>query len=332
MDKEYIHILMNLFFHGEFSTETQKKFQAWLLDEKYQKEKEEAMYVLWQKEINCAQSSAYSDLIKIDKSIDASVQKRHKPIGLYIRQIAAIILLPLLGVLGSYFYQIYKNQKIEDIDLQECFVPNGERKQINLPDGTTIWLNSGSLLVYDPTFKGNKRTLFLNGEARFQVAKNPQKPFIVKTAHMAVTALGTEFNLNAYSNQKEVIATLNEGKIKVKPYSSQDTSFILSPDEQIIYNHQTEILVRNSINAQRTLQWTDGYLIFQSASFDQIATALERKFNVSINYEAEHFTGRTFTMKFTPDENIEQVLNIIKETIKGFHYKIKNDKIYINQK
>ena len=77
---------------------------------------------------------------------------------------------------------------------------------------------------------------------------------------------------------------------------------ILSPDEQIIYNHRLETLALNTVDAGRVMQWTDGYLIFQTASFDQIVKTIERKFDVTINYETERFAGRSFTMKFNPDE------------------------------
>ena len=219
---------------------------------------------------------------------------------------------------------------MEEAQLKECFVANGEQKQVKLPDGTKVWLNSGSLLVYDKHFRGKRRLLFLNGEARFRVAKDPAKPFLVKTAHMTVKALGTVFNLNAYSDQDVTIATLEEGKIQVYPCLKQDTSLILSPDEQIIYNHRLETLALNTVDAGRVMQWTDGYLIFQTASFDQIVKTIERKFDVTINYETERFAGRSFTMKFNPDEGLEQVLEVMKEMIKGLNYKIKEDKVYIN--
>ena len=204
------------------------------------------------------------------------------------------------------------------------------KSRIVLPDSSVVWLNSGSLLVYDKHFRGKRRLLFLNGEARFQVAKDPAKPFLVKTAHMTVKALGTVFNLNAYSDQDVTIATLEEGKIQVYPCLKQDTSLILSPDEQIIYNHRLETLALNTVDAGRVMQWTDGYLIFQTASFDQIVKTIERKFDVTINYETERFAGRSFTMKFNPDEGLEQVLEVMKEMIKGLNYKIKEDKVYIN--
>ena len=122
---------------------------------------------------------------------------------------------------------------------------------------------------------------------------------------MTVKALGTVFNLNAYSDQDVTIATLEEGKIQVYPCLKQ-------------------------VDAGRVMQWTDGYLIFQTASFDQIVKTIERKFDVTINYETERFAGRSFTMKFNPDEGLKQVLEVMKEMIKGLNYKIKEDKVYIN--
>ena len=101
-------------------------------------------------------------------------------------------------------------------------------------------------------------------------------------------------------------------------------------DEQIIYNHRLETLALNTVDAGRVMQWTDGYLIFQTASFDQIVKTIERKFDVTINYETERFAGRSFTMKFNPDEGLKQVLEVMKEMIKGLNYKIKEDKVYIN--
>ena len=244
MGKRNIHILIEKFFENDLSPEIQKKFHAWLLDRNFQEEKEKAMVTLWEEKSAVANESTFQELSRLHKRIEASDRMLHKPIGLYIKRIAAILLLPLLGAFGTYYYLTKVNPVVEEAQLKECFVANGEQKQVKLPDGTKGWLNSGSLLVYDKHFRGKRRLLFLNGEARFQVAKDPTKPFLVKTAHMTVKALGTVFNLNAYSDQDVTIATLEEGKIQVYPCLKQDTSLILSPDEQIIYNHRLETLAR----------------------------------------------------------------------------------------
>lgn len=330
MGKNNIHILIERFFGNDLSPEIQKKFHAWLLDRKFQEEKEKTMGTLWEEASAEADASTFRELSRLHKRIEASGQTFHKPIGLYIRRIAAILLLPLLGAFGAYYYLTKVNPVVEEAQLKECFAANGEQKQVELPDGTKVWLNSGSLLVYDKQFKGKRRLLFLNGEARFQVAKDPTKPFLVKTAHMTVNALGTVFNLNAYADQDVTIATLGEGKIRVEPGLKNDTSLILSPDEQITYNHRLGTFTLHTVNAERVMKWTDGYLIFQAASFDQIIKTIERKFDVTVNYETERFAGKSFTMKFNPNEGLEQVLEVMKEMIKGLKYKIKEKKVYIN--
>ena len=197
MGKRNIHILIEKFFENDLSPEIQKKFHAWLLDRNFQEEKEKAMVTLWEEKSAVANESTFQELSRLHKRIEASDRMLHKPIGLYIKRIAAILLLPLLGAFGTYYYLTKVNPVVEEAQLKECFVANGEQKQVKLPDGTKVWLNSGSLLVYDKHFRGKRRLLFLNGEARFQVAKDPAKPFLVKTAHMTVKALGTVFNLNA---------------------------------------------------------------------------------------------------------------------------------------
>ena len=209
MGKRNIHILIEKFFENDLSPEIQKKFHAWLLDRNFQEEKEKAMVTLWEEKSAVANESTFQELSRLHKRIEASDRMLHKPIGLYIKRIAAILLLPLLGAFGTYYYLTKVNPVVEEAQLKECFVANGEQKQVKLPDGTKVWLNSGSLLVYDKHFRGKRRLLFLNGEARFQVAKDPAKPFLVKTAHMTVKALGTVFNLNAYSDQDVTIATLD---------------------------------------------------------------------------------------------------------------------------
>lgn len=178
MGKRNIHILIEKFSRTTCPREIQKKFHAWLLDRNFQEEKEKAMVTLWEEKSAVANESTFQELSRLHKRIEASDRMLHKPIGLYIKRIAAILLLPLLGAFGTYYYLTKVNPVVEEAQLKECFVANGEQKQVKLPDGTKVWLNSGSLLVYDKHFRGKRRLLFLNGEARFQVAKDPAKPFL----------------------------------------------------------------------------------------------------------------------------------------------------------
>jgi ferric-dicitrate binding protein FerR (iron transport regulator) len=234
-------------------------------------------------------------------------------------------LLPLLGAAATYVYM--QEKEADKIEWTESFAAAGQSKEIILPDGSTVWLNSGSILIYAKTFNGKERTLYLNGEAIFEVAKNPEKPFIVKTNHVNIEATGTIFNVEAYFNSEYTIATLKEGGIKVD--MAEHESMTLLPDQQVRYHNQTGTAVRDVVDAGEVLQWKHGYLTFRKASFDYIIQALERKFDVRINYEANKFAGRSFNMRTYPGEDIYHILDIMKEMIPGLRYKTDNHIIYM---
>lgn len=105
---------------------------------------------------------------------------------------------------------------------------------------------------------------------------------------------------------------------------------ILRPDEQVVYNNRLRTVSKEAVDARRVMQWKHGYLIFQGASFDYIVKTIERRFDVTINYETGKFAGRSFTMKFRPEEGLNQVLDILKEMVNGLNYRIKENVIYIN--
>ena len=328
MKQKSIYNLTTIFFHSNSTKENQDSFQTLFLDKENQTEKDERLAELWNKTPSNADESTLEDLEWLNSHIHSV--KPQKNIYLYrIARIAAVLLLPFIGAVSAYF--ILPNNK-ETIYIEpkwtESFVSNGEHKNIILSDGTEVWLNSCSVLLYSENFEGSTRSLYLNGEASFNVAKNPDKPFIVKTNYMDVEALGTVFNVEAYSDSDVTIVTLEEGSVKVD--SGNNNHVILSPDEQLIYNQTLGSLTKLTVDAGRVLQWNHGYLTFQRASFDYIMKTIERRFDVTINYETEKYMGRSFTMKFSPDEGLKQVLEILKEMIPDLNYRIKEDKIYIN--
>lgn len=329
MKKNYIQILIQKFFENDLSSEIQQKFRLWFLNSGRTSEKEQALADLWTNASATADASTYRELAQLRKRINNSRQARQIPLYTYCRRIAAILLLPLLGVFGTYYYMTTISPAIAEPEMVECFVPYGERKQIILSDGSEVWVNAGSLLVYEKEFKGKARTLFLSGEANFKVAKNPKKPFLVKTKYMNVEALGTVFNVQSYPDSPNTTATLEEGKIKVGTKCPESNAIILSPNEQVVYNHISKQIIHRKINATGNARWKQGYLIFQSASFGEIVQEVERHFGVTINYEVGRYKGRTFTIKFSPDEKLEQVLDILQKMI-GFRYKVEKNVVFIN--
>lgn len=330
MANKTIHTLIGKFFGNDLPQTVREAFGNWFVGGTHQQEKEEAMLELWEQVPVEADERTEQELVRLHRrirSVSHPVQRR----TLYQRllRVAAILLLPLIGAASVYF-AMRNEPKVLEPEWVECFVPNGERKQLVLSDGSEVWLNSGSLLLYSKEFEGNRRSIYLNGEASFKVAKDPEKPFIVKTGHLEVEALGTVFNVEAYSDSELTIATLEEGKVRVDTDREMVEPIILHPDEQVVYNNQLKTVSKVSVDATRVLQWKHGYLTFQGASFDYIAKTIERRFDVTINYETGKFAGRSFTMKFRPDEGLTQVLDILKEMVNGLNYRIKDDIIYIN--
>lgn len=330
MANKTIHTLISKFFGNDLPEAVRCAFGKWFVGGTHQQEKEEAMLELWEQVPAEADGRTIQELNKLHDRIQINSRSAVRQ-SIYRRmvRVAAILLLPLIGAASAYLIMQHEPNVLEPA-WTECFVPNGERKQITLSDGSEVWLNSGSLLVYSAKFEGSQRSVYLNGEASFRVAKDPEKPFIVKTGHMEVEALGTVFNVEAYSDSELTIATLEEGKVRVDTDMEKSEPIILRPDEQVVYNNQLKTISKVIVDAGKVLQWKHGYLTFQGASFDYIVKTIERRFDVTINYETGKFAGRSFTMKFRPDEGLNQVLDILKEMVNGLNYRIKDNIIYIN--
>lgn len=145
-------------------------------------------------------------------------------------------------------------------DLVECFIPTAEIRELTLPDGTRVMLNSRSTLLYPEQFAGKTRSVYLIGEANFQVKPDEKHPFIVKANDFQITALGTEFNVNAYPENNELIATLLEGSVKVE-FNNLISNVILKPSEQITYNKQTRKRSLQSPRIEDVTAWQRGELV-----------------------------------------------------------------------
>lgn len=327
MEKNYIYILIRKFFDNSLSKDIQMHFRHWLVGGAYRAEKEKAMEDIWENDSSVANDSTLMHLQEMHRRMYKSPAKTLFTVK-NILLVAAMMLLPFLGAVVAYqlMESKYSGNKVE---LMECFVPNGSKKQFILPDGSAVWLNAGSVLIYPEKFTDDTRTLYLGGEAFFNVVKDPEKPFIVKTQHVAVEALGTAFNVSSYSDSYKTITTLEEGKVKVDVKNGDNKSMTLLPDQQSTYDSKTGFMTKTHVDASHVSRWKEGYLFFQGVSFNEIVKTLERRFNVTVNYEDSKYAGRTFTVKFNPDEGLTQVMDVLKEMVVGLEYSVKDNVIYI---
>jgi len=322
-----IPVLIRKYASNDLPPKIQSRFRSWYINSESAYEKKMAMQELWEEENRRDEMLTLQELKIVKKQIRKHEESLRIKKYQYFFRAAAILLLPLLGVIAGLYMKEKTVQFIEP-KFVEHVVPYGERKQVFLPDGTEVWLNSGSLLIHAEDFVGNIRAVYLTGEANFSVTTDPEKPFIVKTNYMDVEALGTVFNVQSYADAELSVTTLEEGKVRVDPKEGDTTPVILSPNQQVIYNRISKTIVAQSTDAAKLSLWRKGHIVFQNDSFDLMVKALERQFNVRINYTPEKYTGRKYTIKFSPEEDLEEILDVLKDLI-HFKYKKEGDTIQL---
>lgn len=323
MQRKNIHKLVESFFNKEHPKEVQDKFRSWFLRDNHQQEKDEAMEDIWNELPVITTLSSVDELKRINKRI----YPRTRQLYYRVAAIAAIVILPLLAFLTTkWYYQ--QPEALQDIAMVECFVPNGERKQITLPDGSTVWLNSGSILLYPEIF-ANNRTMYLSGEGNFEVMKDPEKPFVVQTNYLNVEALGTVFNVNSYPDMDKTTTILQSGKVKVEDKSGITAPVILNPDEQLVYSHEDGSFVKTNVDATYMSRWTEGYLIFQKESLANIFRSLERRYDVKISFDHDKFDDSSFNVRFHEEETLEEALQVLRKIGAKFRYTITGNDVYI---
>lgn len=201
-------------------------------------------------------------------------------------------------------------------------IPRGAVYQVVvLPDGTKVWINSASSLRYPIAFAGNERKVELKGEAYFEVAHNPAKPFRVVSNSQTVEVLGTHFNINAYEDESATITTLLAGSVKITHNNEQK---ILVPGEQASLN-ATAINVAKA-NIEEAVAWKNGYFRFVNTPLSVIARQFSRWYNVTVVYD-KSVNDQYFNGKITRRANLSRVLKILEEG--GVHYTLDGTRLTI---
>lgn len=327
--KNYIQQLIELFGHNDYSPATQKKVQRWLADDEHAEEKREALNKLWEQAGEQEMPRGMQQSIRrmqqnLGMQPEADNKKR---IQLFIWRAAAIFLLAVSSI--SIYLVLEKDRPQKD--LLECYIPTAEIRELTLPDGTCVMLNSKSTLLYPEEFTGDTRSVYLVGEANFKVKPDKEHPFIVKANDFQVTALGTEFNVNAYPENNELIATLLEGSVKVD-FNNLMSNVILKPNEQLAYDKKTKKGSLHLPEMEDVTAWQRGELVFSNMYLEDIFTNLERKFPYTLVYSPNSLKENTYSFRFQKEVTLEEVMRIITQVVGDIQYVIKGNKCYINKK
>src|SRR5680860_577249 len=279
----------------------------------------------FQVEDNPGDDEKFSNLFdKIQSKIDTDSQKQKNTeskistlsiVATWLTRAAAILLIPVLAFL---FYTLsekkldalqYANLSVDSI---EVIAPIGSRTVVHLSDGSEVHLNYGSKIKYPQVFSGDTREVILSGEGYFEVAHNPDKPFIVKTGRLNVKALGTVFNVLAYPNEENIETTLVEGKVvlgQTENGSEIKSIGTMEPGQHVNYNLKTGVVSCTKGSVEKYIAWKDGKMVFEDTPITRIAERLSRMFIVDIEV-ADDIKDYIYTVTFV-DEPLFQILDLM---------------------
>ena len=201
--------------------------------------------------------------------------------------------------------------------------PRGGQYEIVLPDGSHVWLNAVSSLNFPTSFSGTNRNVALTGEAYFEVSKNKSMPFIVAIGETKVTVLGTHFNVNAYTDEKNIITTLMEGSVK---FSGKDEERLLNPGQHSVYDNTIHSLMVKKADVSQAIAWKDGFFEFSNTDLGTIMRQIARWYDVDISYKTtikDVAYGGGISRKL----NLTEVLRLLETS--GVKFKIDNRKITV---
>ena len=227
---------------------------------------------------------------------------------------------------GQIIYEISKaGENVSSTQYNTIETPIGGQYQVNLSDGTKVWLNAGSSLRYPLKFAAHERKVELNGEGYFEVAPNKSSPFRVSNSRQMVEVLGTHFNVMSYADEKVIKTTLLEGAVQV---NGGGNSARLNPGQQAqLANGKVKVV--DDVDIEDVVAWKNGYFRFNE-SLESIMSKVSRWYGVQVIYETDIDPEQTFSGKISRSKNISVILKSI-EFDSELHFKVDGKKVYVTK-
>lgn len=302
--------LLYKFFEGSTSYEEEKKIKNWL-------ERSEANF-----DILMQRRKEYD--IQILSGSKKLSNKRRKNIEIpltFISGVAAVIIALIIG--GIYLFNV--GDRTEQFNT--ILVPAGQRINLILSDNTNLWLNSNTTFRYPTEFSNENRTVYLDGEAYFEVSKDEKKPFIVKTMKGDIHVTGTTFNVEAYSQFDSFETSLFEGGIDI---FNDDTKLVSLRPNEISSLKNGELSISNITDTDHYL-WKDGLIAFNNQYLEEILLTLEKYFDVDIQITSTNLPQHSYTGKFRQSDGVDYALRVLQKSIRFNYNRDENSRvIFIN--
>ena len=336
-EKNHIYKLIQLGYLQELDNRRKEELENWLRSSPdHISEYEDIIKVLRYADrlTSMAKIDTAGDLLLVKQKMKSGSQLRK--LSVYFQRIAALLIIPLLLFSVWTMFNRFGFGKHEVV-MNRTETSYGVRSQIQLSDGTKVWLNSGSKLFYPEKFNGKSREVRLIGEAYFQVKSDREHPFYVDLDGYKIKATGTSFNISNYTSDNEVIAYLEHGKVAlVGGQKEKETEYSqLEEGEMIILNKAQKQYRIQKADGSKYLSWVNGKLVFKKDNIRDVAVRLGRWFNVELVVNDERLNDYIFTATFEK-ESLEEALILLSYS-SPIKYKIipghqLNDSSYYNRK
>lgn len=244
-------------------------------------------------------------------SVNSRMSKIHSPVTLltWAQRVAAILFIPLLIAFGIQYFV----PRTETAQMIEIKTNPGMTTTVDLPDGSKVYLNSESSLIYPSVFSKEKRNVQLRGEAFFEVQKDTEHHFVVSGPHHTqIEVLGTSFNVEAFERDSFVSTTLVEGKVRFAYLKDQQpAAVVMKPGQKLMYNtylSQTKLI---ETSGETETAWKEGKIVFRATQLPEALRMLEKQFNVTFVLSNDRLREEAFNGSFT-NQRLERILEIFK--------------------
>ncbi|WP_165042079.1 FecR family protein [Dysgonomonas sp. ZJ709] len=310
MEKEQISIIISKYLSNQATQEEIDILADWIEKDKEHLTEFKHLKNIWE----VANPAFDPDTINVDQAYRNINLKFGTPIKTstsiiyYWKKIAAVIAIPLMMLVGYLSYENYNNK--ESIIYQEVFTAYGSKSLIHLPDSSKVWLNAGSTLKFPTVFKGDERSVHLQGEAFFEVESDKEHPFIVYTDKMAIKATGTAFNVEAYTNDQNTAVTLVNGKVNLL---FENTDKLLNPGQRIDYDKNNETYEIRNTDTYKWCSWKDGIHAFRDDSLEFVFKRLGQIYNVEFVVKDKEISEYVYRATFQ-NESLDQILNLLQSS------------------
>nr|WP_295877243.1 FecR domain-containing protein [uncultured Chitinophaga sp.] len=205
--------------------------------------------------------------------------------------------------------------------------PRGASYEVQLPDGSKVWLNAASSIAYPSVFSGNERRVTVTGEVYFEVAAKAQQPFVVQAGIQEITVLGTAFGIRQYEKEQQGLTTLVNGKVKVQAAGKDQ---VLQPGEQaIVSGTQLQVV---QVDTEEFTSWKDGWIRFRNKPLTSILQTISRWYDIDIQADEQQLTGQYFTCYINKEQGLGECLQSLNNSTNQFSFSLQGSTIIVTKK